>query len=158
VPVWEDIAQSDSPMVRKLHAWWLALRGHRDMPDRSALWPGDILKLLPFIFLAELRGERIRYRLVGTKAVALTGFDFTGRYLDEFQRAGADVPWDEYYRTVIQTRRPLMGSVTVPAKAGGTFRYEFGIFPLTLGGAEVRQFIAIEDYFDFQLASAQWAR
>ena len=158
VPVWDDIAQSRSTMVQELHAWWIAHRGGAEMPDRNALWPGDILRLLPFLFIAELTGERIRYRLVGTRAVALTGFDFTGRYLDEMQREDAQVPWADYYRTVVETRRPLMGSVTVPAKAGGTFKYEFGIFPLTLGGTEVSQFIAIEDYFDFQLASAQWVR
>ncbi len=55
-------------------------------------------------------------------------------------------------------RRPLLGDATVPAKAGGSFRYEFGIFPLTVGGTEVRQFVAIEDYFGFQFSSAQWAR
>jgi len=160
VPVWSEIEQSASPKVKALHAWWLAHRGEADMPDRNALWPGDILGLLPSIFLSELEREpfRIRYRLVGTRAVALTGYDFTGRYLDEMQREDAQVPWAEYYREVLETRRPLMGSVTVPAKSGGSFKYEFGIFPLTLGGTEVSQFIAIEDYFDFQLRSAQWVR
>ncbi len=160
MPVWTDIEQSTSAMVQALYAWWMAHQGDAGIPDRSALWPGDIIKLLPFMFLAELEAEpfRVRYRLVGTKAVALTGFDFTGRYLDELQRVPAEVPWAEYYKMVAETRRPLLGAVTVPAKAGGTFRYEFGIFPLTLGGTEVRQFIAIEDYFDFELGSAQWAR
>src|SRR5256885_9262316 len=129
-------------MVRALHAWWMEHRGDRDVPQRSALWPGDIVKLLPFIFIAELEQDpfRIRYRLVGTKVIALTGFDFTGRTLDELQPARAQVPWEAYYRAVAEARRPLMGAVTVPAKAGGTFRYEFGIFPLTLDGVEVRQF------------------
>ena len=160
MPVWTDITQSTSPQVKALNAWWMAHRGDADMPDRSALWPGDIIRLLPSIFIAELERDpfRIRYRLVGTRAVALTGFDFTGRYLDEMQRADAEVPWADYYRTVAETRCPLMGSVTVSAKAGGTFKYEFGIFPLTLGATEVRQFIAIEDYFDFRFRSAQWAR
>jgi len=158
VPVWDDIAQSSSTMVQALHAWWIAHCGDADMHDRAMLWPGDILSLLPFIFLAERVGERIRYRLVGTKAVANTGFEFTGRYLDELQRGGAGVPWEDYYRRVVETRRPLMGAIEVPAEAGGTFRYEFGIFPMTLGGAEIRQFIAIEDYFGFDSRSAQWAR
>lgn len=160
MPVWTEIERSASLQVKALHAWWMAHRRDADMPDRSALWPGDIVKLLPSIFLSELQRHpfRIRYRLVGTRAVALTGFDFTGRYLDEMQREDAQVPWAEYYREVLETRRPLMGSVTVAAKAGGTFKYEFGIFPLTLGSTEVSQFIAIEDYFDFRLASAQWAR
>jgi hypothetical protein len=157
VPVWDDIARSRSTKVQALHAWWIAHRGDTDMPDRSALWPGDILQLLPFIFIAERVGDRIRYRLVGTRAVAVAGFEFTGRYLDELQRGGAGVPWEDYYRRVAETRRPLMGALTVPAAAGGTFRYEFGIFPLTLGGTEVRQFVALEDYFDFDLRSAQWA-
>jgi hypothetical protein len=39
--------------------------------------------------------------------------------------------------------------------AGGTFIYEFGIFPLTVGRAEVRQFASVEDYFDFDLTSAE---
>jgi len=160
VPVWTQIEQSASTQVKALHAWWMTHRRDGDVPDRSALWPGDIIKLLPSIFLSELESDpfRIRYRLVGTRAVALTGFDFTGRYLDELQRDDAPVPWAEYYREVLKTRRPLMGAVSVAAKAGGTFKYGFGIFPLTLGGTEVRQFIAIEDYFDFQLGSAQWAR
>jgi hypothetical protein len=138
----------------------MAHRGELGVPDRGALWPGDILKLLPFVFIAEVQPEpfRIRYRLVGTKAVANTGFDFTGRYLDEFQRPGAPVPWEDYYRTAMATRQPLLGDATVPAQAGGTFRYEFGIFPLTLGGTEIRQFVAIEDYFNFDFRSAQWAR
>jgi hypothetical protein len=160
VPVWTEIEQSTSPQVRALNAWWTSRRADADMPDRSALWPGDILKLLPSVFLSELEPDpfRIRYRLVGTRAVALTGFDFTGRYLDEMQGEDAQVPWAEYYRTVVETRRPLLGAVIVPAKAGSTFKYEFGIFPMTCGGTEIRQFIAIEDYFDFKLSSAQWAR
>jgi len=165
VSIWTDIAQSTSPKVKALHAWWMAHRGPEgsaapDMPDRSALWPGDIQALLPSIFISELERDpfRIRYRLVGTRAVALTGYDFTGRYLDEMQRADAEVPWADYYRRVVETRRPLLGSVIVSAKAGGTFKYEFGIFPLTLGGTEVRQFIAIEDYFGFEAGSAQWIR
>ena len=160
MPVWTDIAESTSPKLQALNAWWVAHRGDADMPDRSALWPGDISALLPSIFLSELQRDpfRIRHRLVGTRAVTLTGFDFTGRYLDEMQRPEAEVPWADYYRAVVETRRPLMGAVTVSAKAGGSFRYEFGIFPLTLGGTEIRQFIAIEDYFDFELNSAQWKR
>ncbi len=160
MPVWTDINQSTSPQVKALHDWWMAHRGDADMPDRSALWPGDILKLLPLIFISELERDplRIRYRLVGTRAVALTGYDFTGRTLDEMQGENAPVPWVEYYRTVIETRQPLLGAVIVPAKAGGTFKYEFGIFPLTLVGTDIRQVIAIEDYFEFKLCSAQWVR
>ena len=39
--------------------------------------------------------------------------------------------------------------------AGGTFTFEFGMFPVTLGNGSVRQFLSIEDYFEFQLTSAE---
>jgi hypothetical protein len=158
VPAWSDIERSTSPMVRALRTWWLTHCVDTDVPDRRALWPGDIAELLPCVLIAELEPDpfRIRYRLVGTKVVTVAGFEFTGRHLDEFQRAGAGVPWEDYYRTVIATRQPLLGEATVPTQAGGTFRYEFGIFPLTLGGRDVRQFVAVEDYFDFDFRSAQW--
>jgi len=51
-----------------------------------------------------------------------------------------------------------MGSATVSASSGGTFTYEFGMFPLTQGGTEVTQIAAVEDYFDFNLQSAQFPR
>jgi hypothetical protein len=69
VPVWTETGQSTSFKVQALHAWWMAHRGAADVPDRSALWPGDIAKLLPFLFISEVEPApfRIRYRLVGTK-------------------------------------------------------------------------------------------
>jgi hypothetical protein len=157
MPVWSEIERSQSKLVRALHAWWEAHRGASGIPDRSAVDPADLKPLMPSLFIAEVEHApfRIRYRLVGTRAVAITGFDITGRYLDELLSGQPDVPWPEYYRTVYESRAPLLGSVVVPATSGGTFAYEFGIFPLTKGGTRVEQFIAVEDYFDVQLTSAQ---
>jgi hypothetical protein len=71
------------------------------------------------------------------------------------------MPWTEIYTSVLVKRAPLLGSVTEATTSGGTFTYEFGIFPLTVGGTAVKQFVAIEDYFGFQLTSAElhpWPR
>jgi len=160
MPVWTAIENNRSQMVRALHAWWLAHRGPLGLPDRRALDPAALRPLLPNLFIADLEHDpfRVRYRLVGTKAVRNTGFDFTGRYLDELMAKDPEVPWIEYYRTVYESRAPLMGSATVSASSGGTFTYEFGMFPLTQGGTEVTQIAAVEDYFDFNLQSAQFPR
>ncbi len=86
------------------------------------------------------------------------GFDITGRYLDELLAEKPEVPWMDYYRTVYESREPLLGSVVVPASSGGTMSYEFGLFPLTQGGTTVAQVAALEDYFDFELTAAQLAK
>ena len=157
MPVWTAIEHNRSQMVRALHAWWHAHKGASGMPDRRDVDPIALKHLLPNLFIAEVERDpfRIRYRLVGTKAVQITGFDITGRYLDELLSGQPDVPWMDYYRIAYDSREPLMGSVVVPAAAGGTFSYEFGLFPLTQGGTSVEQFIALEDYFDFHLTAAQ---
>ena len=157
--VWTDIEQSSSTMAKQLHRWWTEHRGDSDMPDRADLHPEDILPILPNILISELEPDpfRMRYRLVGTRIVAVVGFDFTGRYLDELQPDPVTVPWVDYYRRVAETRAPLMGSVDVPAKAGGILHYEFAICPLRRGGDAVAQFIALEDFLGAEIASAQWA-
>jgi hypothetical protein len=73
--------------------------------------------------------------------------DITGRYLDELLSSEPDQPWMEHYRTVYASRRPLLGSTTVPTTTDQQFTYEFGIFPLRRGGQRIEQFVAIEDYF-----------
>jgi hypothetical protein len=50
-----------------------------------------------------------------------------------------------------------MGALTAPTRTGGTFTYEFGLFPIARGGDAVEQFIAVEDYFDFTLTSGALA-
>jgi hypothetical protein len=157
MPVWTTIEHNKSPMVRMLHTWWLAHRGASGMPDRCDLDPAALRSLLPNLFIADVEPNpfRIRYRLVGTKAVRTIGFDITGRYLDELLADEPEVPWMDYYRTVYESRAPLLGSAVVSARSGGTFTYEFGLFPLTQGGTDVAQIAAIEDYFDFNLTAAQ---
>jgi hypothetical protein len=157
LPSWTDPSLITSPLVRQLHDWWVAQRRASGIPDRSDLDPLALRGLLPNLIISEVETEpfRIRYRLVGTKIADVTSFDFTGRYLDEILAEGSETPWMEFYEIIYESRIPLFGSVTERTASGGSFTYEFGIFPLTAGGAEVRQFVSIEDYFDFRLTSAE---
>jgi hypothetical protein len=157
MPIWTEIEHNRSEMVRALYTWWLAHRGPSGVPDRRDLDPAALRALLPNLFIADIEPTpfRVRYRLVGTKAVRVIGFEITGRYLDELLTVDPEVPWMDYYRRVHDSRKPLLGSVVVPASSGGTFSYEFGLFPLTQGGTSIAQVAGIEDYFDFDLTSAQ---
>lgn len=143
-------------MVRTLHRWWLD-RSAGDIPDRADLDPADLKPLLPNLFLIDVEHDpfRIRYRLVGTRVVEVTGYDITGHYLDNLLPADASEPWVEHYRSAYRTRLPLFGAVDAPTRSGGYFTYEFGLFPLRKGGKAVDQFVSIEDYFDLGTSLTQ---
>ena len=136
-------------MVRSVHRWWLD-KSAGDMPDRAELDPADFKRLLPNLFLADVEHTpfRIRYRLMGTRAVEATRMDLTGRYLDELMSADFGEPWMDNYHRAYVTRRPVFGACEARTTSGSRFTYEFGLFPLRKGGTTVEQFVALEDYFD----------
>jgi hypothetical protein len=144
-------------MVHALNDWWISNRGVDGLPDRRAFDPAAFRTLMPNLVVVEIEPDpfRVRYRLVGTRVAQFTGFDFTGRYLDELIALGSTSEWQNQYQASCASRRPLFGSITEPTTSGGTFTFEFGLFPLTKGDSEVRQFIAVEDYFGTSATSAQ---
>jgi hypothetical protein len=156
MPTCIDISEIRSPLVHSLHRWWAANKGPAGLPDRSNFDPLDHKHILANMMISELEPDpfRVRYRLVGTKVASTTGFDFTGRYLDDLLGPQTPEPWIEYHMQVASTRAPLLGNVREPTRHGGDFKYEFGIFPVTNGGLEVAQFISVEDYFGSTLIGA----
>ncbi len=161
-PLRDNVEALASDKIRELHAWWVAhgVDPHgvpRGIPDRSAFDPTRCPHLLPNMIIAEAETDpfRIRYRLVGTRIADVLNIDFTGRYLDQLVDEASHTPWQDYFLDAYLRRRPVMGDVTEATLAGGTFTFEFGIFPVTAGSDAVRQFLCIEDYFDFNLTSAE---
>ena len=150
MPIFANDEELRSGMVRSVHRWWLE-KSAGDIPDRADLDPADLKRLLPNLFIVDVEHApfRIRYRLMGTRAIEATGMDLTGRYLDELVLpTDLGEPWMEHYHRAYQTRRPVLGASEAPTTSGGRFTYAFGIFPLRKGGTTVEQFLAIEDYFD----------
>lgn len=141
------------PLVRDLYDIWAAKRGGRDLPDRHDFDPADLKSLMANMMIVEPLPSpfRLRYRLVGTRVAKVSGFDFTGRHLDEVLRPDLPEDWHAHYLLSYQRRIPVFGQIDCPTKSGIAFTYEFGIFPLRLGqkngGQEqVGQFFSIEDY------------
>ncbi|MFN4275977.1 MAG: PAS domain-containing protein [Ferrovibrio sp.] len=75
-----DFLKICSPRIRRFWEYWVAKRGDRPMPSRRDIEPTEIPDLLPYIVLTEVLREPpyLRYRLVGTKQVAVRGHDPTG--------------------------------------------------------------------------------
>ncbi len=157
MPIIAELEQMKSEMVRTLHGWWISARRANGLPCRDDFDPAQCKALLPNLVVSDVEQDpfRVRYRLVGTRVVAFTGYEFTGRYADEFRPAEVADYWQGCYRASHATQRPVFGSVTEPTRSGGEFTFEFGIFPLSLSGDGVEQFICVEDYFGVSLISAQ---
>ena len=122
-------SEISSRKVQTLLRWWQERCGG-GIPDRSQLDPSDIKPLLPNLLLLDVEHEpfRVRYRLVGTRIREATGFDITGRYLDELLPASPDQHWMDYYRRAYATRLPVVGSIAAPTTSGYLFTYEFRTF------------------------------
>ena len=77
------------------------------------------------------------------------------KMLDELIALGSTSEWQNQYQAATESRNPVFGSITEPTTAGGKFTFEFGLFPVSLGGEAVEQFISLEDYFGATITSAQ---
>ncbi len=162
---WREVERSRGALVHQLHDYWTSKLNGRPMPARADIDPGEIKHLLPNMLIMDIAAEpfRVRYRLLGTKVVSASGSDFTGRYLDEMVAADVENEWEECYRLVCREKRPLFGRATVPTQGGGSFTYDYGLFPLSSDGDTVTQCAAIEDYgalndklFELQEKSQPW--
>ncbi|HYL32672.1 MAG TPA: PAS domain-containing protein [Stellaceae bacterium] len=75
------------PVLDSLLRYWNDKRGaERLMPERKDIDPLEMgARLLPHLLLCDLleRGNRIRFRVVGTNIVRRWGFEPTAKYLDE---------------------------------------------------------------------------
>src|SRR5690554_2118121 len=103
---WHDVARCRSVLVRELHGLWISKRRYNELPRRADFEPAEMKRLLPNLLILDIEENpfRARYRLVGTKVVAASGFDFTGRYLDELELESGGEYWDAQYRAVYEAR------------------------------------------------------
>lgn len=141
------VEELQSPMVRRIWDWWIA-SGRSGVPDRAEFDPENFKDLLPNILICDVEDSpfRIRYRLVGTRIAEATGFNITGRYLDELLPTEPEAPWQDLYLSSYKTRVPAIGNSTCTTTSGALFTHEYGLFPLRRGGDRIAQFLAIEDY------------
>lgn len=149
MPLFSSFEKVTAPKVIELATYWRSLAPAGELPHRNQFDPRSIPRLLPHIMMAEFEKApfRVRYRLVGTALVEVHGFDFTGCYLDELNFGPSDrEDWIGYDRQLMLTAQPVYGYGTTPRESRAAVKFQFGSFPLTLGGGEVDQLVGIEDY------------
>ncbi|MEO3430817.1 PAS domain-containing protein [Pelagibius sp. CAU 1746] len=76
---------NSDPKIRELFDYWLAIHPEAGLPGRQHLDPMDIPRLLPNIWMLDVKQDPLcfRFRLVGTEIVRFTGRDATGLCLAE---------------------------------------------------------------------------
>jgi hypothetical protein len=142
------LAEVRAGTVHALDAYWRSKRGGKDIPSWGDIDPGEIKRLLPYLFVVEILRNpfRIYYRLVGTQASLFRG-DLTGRFLDEIQECTVKAKEElaDFYRLAVEERRPVYCEDEI--SMGGRNRSFFGgIFPLAPAGHPVDRCLAVEDF------------
>jgi hypothetical protein len=144
-----SLAQIASPRIHRLFSYWMEQGQRRGgaLPHRSDIAPDHIRDLLPNTMIVDVERDplRFRYRLVGTRVVEYNGLEFTGRYLGEIGWPEEKDLFDSYVE-VVETRRPIFGSLAWELLLGGFGRCEFARLPLSEDGRDVSQILAMEDY------------
>jgi len=138
----------------KIHAvlhYWTARKQGTDWPLRDSIVPWELTRYLPNIVISEInhKTHQVYYRLVGTKVVEMSRFDFTGRWLHEMSPASQEPGvWEQAYALMIETGSPVYGQTGIPIADGSEIlvQEEFGMFPLQVPNKEVFQCLALEVY------------
>lgn len=74
-----------SPKLDGLYRYWAERRGARPYPSRAAIDPLDLRPMLGNLMLFDVVGQppRFRYRLYGSRLAERSGYDMTGKWIDE---------------------------------------------------------------------------
>jgi hypothetical protein len=98
----------DDSRLQRLFAYWLAKRGDRRFPAKAEIDPVEFSYILGYVTLVDVERSprRYRFRLDGSILVALSGADYTGRYLDELPGAEYVAFIQETYDRVVDSGEP----------------------------------------------------
>lgn len=140
--------QIESAAIRQLFLYWQSKCADGRIPRRTDIDPVDIPNLVPNLMIADIEHDpfRVRYRLVGTKVVQMTGYEFTGKYLDEIALPNDEGPFQECYQTACETRLPVLQRIEWHLAEDTTEEYDICILPLSDDGDTVNMALAIECY------------
>jgi hypothetical protein len=88
----------DDSRLQRLFSYWLEKRGDRLFPAKAQIDPVEFSYILGYVTLVDVEPSprRYRFRLDGSILVALSGTDYTGRYLHE-------LPGEEYIAFIKET-------------------------------------------------------
>ncbi|HMA13327.1 MAG: PAS domain-containing protein [Bacteroidota bacterium] len=144
--------QIASPRLRQLYDYWQSKRRGGRLPRRADIDPAEIPQLMPNLLLVDIEQNpfRVRYRLVGTQIVEATGFEFTGKYLDEIVLPDDEGPFVESYQLAAERKAAVLARIKWRLDAETTGEYDACFLPLSEDGVTVDKVLAMECYDTLQ--------
>jgi hypothetical protein len=100
----------DHPKIKRMHGYWLSKRAGRLMPSRADIDPLELRDCLGNLCLLDVTTDtppRFRFRLDGSIIALATGFDLTGKFVDQVPDASYRDFMAAIYQRVVATRAPL---------------------------------------------------
>lgn len=93
---------------RLLLHWRSLIPAGRDIPPRRSFDPVDIPDLLSFLVLADIEGQELRFRVVGTEMTEAWGKDYTGQTLSQIMGGEYHDFIRDLFDTCISSRAPVV--------------------------------------------------
>jgi hypothetical protein len=135
-----DLTIAD-PGLQRLYHYWLAKKGERMAPRRADIAPEEISELLPSVFLVEIVGDRLRYRLVGSAVTEEYGSRFAGMYIDEVDLDHVTARLIDEYHHAARAVTPIASRWSFTKNDGRHLDYERIILPLSADGQTVNMYL-----------------
>ena len=122
-----------SPINQQGFNYWTEKRGDRCMPSRCDIDPSEILKILPHVFLLDVRSEPLdfRYRLIGTKMDEHMMGTYTGLWMSEIPHQAPPSRIFSSCKRVVTERAPLSSDTPYVGKHKEFLTTEDLIMPLS---------------------------
>jgi hypothetical protein len=124
--------------------YWSRLRQGRAVPDQSDIDPRALKRLLPFVFLLEIRADgSFVYRLAGTTLCERYGTELRGRNFLTHWEAESRTRLNALLKQALAARTPLCLHSIGATEDCRMVEIETVLMPIAFGGTEPARFIAI---------------
>lgn len=122
-----------SPINQFGYDYWKRKRGRRGMPGRNDIDPAEIVKILPHIFLLDVRQAPLdfRYRLIGTKMDEHMNARYTGLWMSEIPHQAPPSRIWANCRQVVESGQPMNGDTPYVGRNKEFLTTEDLIMPLS---------------------------
>lgn len=95
------------PDAIELICYWEQKRRGEEIPEWKEIRPREIARLLPFLLLAEPRGDDWFYRLFGSVLATRSGVEWTNHLVSEIYTAKTARDCAHLYKAVTAGRKPI---------------------------------------------------
>jgi hypothetical protein len=125
-----------SPTTRVGYDYWKEKRGTRLMPSRSDIDPAEIAKILPHVFLLDVKRDPIdfRYRLIGAKMDEYMLGRYTGMWMSQIPHQAPPSQIHANCRKAVTDRVPFLANTPYVGKNKEFLTTEDLIMPLADDG------------------------